>query len=561
MPYAIGHKRSPATLVVALLALLAPVTSGCTTQRALDRIVLARINEEPFTAQDLQDDYATIHGGHTLLLAGKGALREFLDKALERRLLVQEAFRIGLDGDPAIQERLRHIRRARAREGLLKDRLDAPVTIDPAEVQRAADRLKVVFDVRRIVLLTQEEAQAALARVRAGEDFGQVSSEISIGEGDRRRGGLLVGLTWGSLPRAVEERLYALQEGEVSEPFPTVEGWTILRVQRRIEREKAEIEKIRPAIENGIRMRVRQERLEALRAELMGRWRPVIHEQALAAENFFGAESPDIILAEAGEEHIGLREFRNSLPMEMLSVLPERVALSRIRRLLVEKALFDRLLILEGLRLGYGNRPEVLRVQNGMLLEKILAEYVYAGISVSDEEIAAYYRDHPKEFSHPARAKVRSILVFSEGEAGAIRDAISQGKDFATLAREQSKDALTSAIGGEMGWMVEGRARPPFSSVVFTLPPQEVSVARDGEGYRVIQVVAREEAKVRPRDEVREEARARALAAKQRGEARRWIGTLRNASTIQVLEAGIVEAEQAYQEQLKAKIEQRRSKN
>jgi hypothetical protein len=215
--------------VAAVLALLALGAGGCATSPWLDRIVLATINDEPFTAQDLQDDYVSIHGGHTILLAGKGALREFLDKALERRLLVQEAYRIGLDRSPDIQERERQIRRARAWEGLLKDRLDAPITIDPVEVQRAADRLRIVFDVRRIVLLTSEDARAALARVRTGEDFGQVSSEISIGEGDRQRGGLLVGASWGALPPEIENRLYALQEGEISEPFPTPEGWTILK--------------------------------------------------------------------------------------------------------------------------------------------------------------------------------------------------------------------------------------------------------------------------------------------------------------------------------------------
>jgi parvulin-like peptidyl-prolyl isomerase len=294
----------------------------------------------------------------------------------------------------------------------------------------------------------------------------------------------------------------------------------------------------------------------------MRRWKPTIHEEEIDARNFFDGDGPDRILAEAGDERIGLREFRDRLPIDMLRRLPEQVALFRIRRHLVENALFDRLLILEGLRLGYGNRPEVerevLRVQNGLLLEKILPEYVYVDVSATDEEIKAYYQDHPKEFSHPARAKVRSILVTTEAEAGLIRDAVGQGKDFGTLAREQSKDGLTSGIGGEMGWMVEGKARPPFSNIIFTLPLAEVAVAKDGDGYRVIQVVGREEAKLRPLDEVRADASAKALALKQRQEVRRWIAKLRDGSTIRLLEAGIAEAEQAYQEQLKARIEQRR---
>jgi parvulin-like peptidyl-prolyl isomerase len=152
---------------------------------------------------------------------------------------------------------------------------------------------------------------------------------------------------------------------------------------------------------------------------------------------------------------------------------------------------------------------------------------------------------------------VRSILAADETEAGLLRDAIGEGKDFGTLAREQSKDPLTSSIGGEMGWMVEGQARPPFAKIAFTLPLGEVAVAKGGDGYRVVQVTAREEAKLRPLDEVREGARAKALAAKQFQETRRWVRKLREASTIQILEGGIVEAEQAYQEQLKAKAQQR----
>ena len=87
-------------------------------------------------------------------------------------------------------------------------------------------------------------------------------------------------------------------------------------------------------------------------------------------------------------------------------------------------------------------------------------------------------------------------------------------------------------------------------------------MAKDGDGYRVVQVEQREEARLRPFDEVREDARSKALAAKRVQEVRHWVNKLRAASTIEVREEGIAEAEQAYQEQVKAKIEQRRrSKN
>ena len=63
---------------------------------------LASVNGEAITVSDLQKEFTRRHGGHQRFLAGEVEARRFLDLVIDRRLLIQEAERLELQGLPAI---------------------------------------------------------------------------------------------------------------------------------------------------------------------------------------------------------------------------------------------------------------------------------------------------------------------------------------------------------------------------------------------------------------------------------------------------------------------------
>ena len=88
----------------------------------------------------------------------------------------------------------------------------------------------------------------------------------------------------------------------------------------------------------------------------------------------------------------------------------------------------------------------------------------------------------------------RHILVDTEEEAKTLEEELSQGADFAELARKHSKDTGSGQNGGELGWAPASNYVTEFADAVSTLPIGEISApVKTQFGYHIIQVIAREE--------------------------------------------------------------------
>jgi peptidyl-prolyl cis-trans isomerase C len=84
---------------------------------------------------------------------------------------------------------------------------------------------------RHILVPTEDEAKAALKRVRGGEDFAKVADDVSKDPGSK--GG---DLGWFTRDRMVPEfgdAAFKLKKGEISEPVKSQFGWHIIKVEER----------------------------------------------------------------------------------------------------------------------------------------------------------------------------------------------------------------------------------------------------------------------------------------------------------------------------------------
>ena len=88
----------------------------------------------------------------------------------------------------------------------------------------------------------------------------------------------------------------------------------------------------------------------------------------------------------------------------------------------------------------------------------------------------------------------RHILVETEEEAKSIYDRLKNGEDFATLAKELSKDTGSGANGGDLGWFGRGAMVPEFEEVAFKLKIGEISEPVKSQfGYHIIQALGHQE--------------------------------------------------------------------
>jgi peptidyl-prolyl cis-trans isomerase C len=170
----------------------------------------------------------------------------------------------------------------------------------------------------------------------------------------------------------------------------------------------------------------------------------------------------------------------------------------------------------------------------GLLMEKVVRQSVYSRVSISDDEIGRYYKEHREEFDRPAQVRARQIVVGSEAEGQRILGLLRQGKDFAEVAREYSLSPDSEA-GGDLGFFSRGQMPAEFDAVVFTLPVNRLSdLIKSEYGYHIFRVEESRKAVRLTLDEVRDAIREQLRATREEQTHLEWLQNLRERATIEV---------------------------
>ena len=91
-----------------------------------------------------------------------------------------------------------------------------------------------------------------------------------------------------------------------------------------------------------------------------------------------------------------------------------------------------------------------------------------------------------------SKASARHILVDSEDQCIALKQQISEGADFASLANQHSS-CPSGKNGGELGEFGPGQMVPEFDKVVFSAPVNEgQGPVKTQFGYHLLEVTARD---------------------------------------------------------------------
>ena len=137
-----------------------------------------------------------------------------------------------------------------------------------------------------------------------------------------------------------------------------------------------------------------------------------------------------------------------------------------------------------------------------------------------DQYTLARYKADTKRFEIPAQIGTRHILIKSSTSDARtkiekIQAELKSGADFAALAKQYSEDPGSAAKGGELGMNPRGRMVAPFEEAAWALSkPGDISPIVQSEfGFHIIRLEARQDAGVRPFEEVRESLRKEVLTS------------------------------------------------
>ena len=186
------------------------------------------------------------------------------------------------------------------------------------------------------------------------------------------------------------------------------------------------------------------------------------------------------------------------------------------------------------------------KVRERLLVRKMDGLEVSLRVSVSDEEIAAYYKANPDQFREGEERHVQQIFFpikegATDGEVDAQRKkaevahkAVLGGADFGETAKKVSEDAAATK-GGDLGFIKKGEVFPEFEQLIFSLKLREVSQpTRTRAGFHIVRFVEAKGGKVIPLASVSSKVRDQLFDEKRAKRRREWISELKRTSFLEI---------------------------
>jgi len=187
-------------------------------------------------------------------------LRDMIKKDLiAREVLMQEAMKLGFDKNPEVKVQLQNARETLVVNAMVREYLDK-ATITDAEMQGEYDRYKAQagdkeYHVRHILVATEPEAKAIIAKLKGGAKFEDLAKG-TLDQGSASSGGDLDWATPSSFPKPFSDAFVALQKGGYTQaPVQTENGFHVIKLDDTRAAKLPTFEEVKPRIKESLQER------------------------------------------------------------------------------------------------------------------------------------------------------------------------------------------------------------------------------------------------------------------------------------------------------------------
>ncbi len=190
---------------------------------------------------------------------------------------------------------------------------------------------------------------------------------------------------------------------------------------------------------------------------------------------------------------------------------------------------------------SYEEWTRILR--ENMMKDAVIFSEVQRSIVVDEAEIVSYHKLHPEEFTEPPEFKLKAITLTSgsgsdegiEAKKQEISRRIAAGEDFGALASEYS-EGPEKETDGDLGSFKKGNLARELEEPVENLKEGEVTPwIQFRNGWYLLKLVEKKEARVKPFEEAREDIQRKLLGEKTQVKLEEFLKELKEKSYIKIL--------------------------
>ncbi len=327
----------------------------------------------------------------------------------------------------------------------------------------------------------RREMESLLVELRQGSNFADLAKAHSDSE-TAHLGGLIGKVDRGVFTPELENIIWNLKDGELSDVVPTSVGFQVFKLESHIPPFSMPFEEARGRLRRRLVQEATAATLEEYFQELLAASGAVYQPEALDGEN------PEAVLFELDDVRLTLSDWRRR--QESRSVFAQRepdpgeqiAALAR-----------ESLFAWEAKRKGIADEPEIAEAlstaKRGVLTGHLAQEYMEQALAESEAgNVSAFYEENKRRYQSPKLVHVHILTRdFPGGEISyqlyeeleqLSKDVRASRRDFAEVARELSDD-LSAYRGGDLGSIrldaFAEWAGPPAQRKVAELAAGEVS--------------------------------------------------------------------------------------
>ncbi|MEA3486110.1 MAG: peptidyl-prolyl cis-trans isomerase [Thermodesulfobacteriota bacterium] len=185
-------------------------------------------------------------------------------------------------------------------------------------------------------------------------------------------------------------------------------------------------------------------------------------------------------------------------------------------------------------------------IRRNIISGRIIEKEIRSGITISEEEVGAYYSKHRDDYEGKEAARIQQILFVKPKDCDdSIRKELrvkaeetlkrlKNGESFGVLVGMYSQGPAAKS-GGDLGFVEKGMMFPEVDTAVSGLKKGESSeVIESPVGFHIIRVIDRRGAGIKPVEEVREEIIRNIGNEKITKKFQEWLKELREKSLVEI---------------------------
>jgi peptidyl-prolyl cis-trans isomerase C len=230
---------------------------------------VARVDGQAITEEDVKIALEELASGLPQQMDAAQRRSYAIDYLVDLKIVANQAAKEKLAETPEFRKRLDQTRDRLLMESILTREGDKGSTDEALKkfYEETVKGLKPEQEVkaRHILVEREDEAQAALARVKKGEDFSKLAAELSKDPGSGKEGGDLGWFEMGRMVPEFGEAAFKLEKGGVSEIVKTQFGFHIIKVEDKRDKKAPEFDAVKDQLKRYMTQKAQQDYVLKLR--------------------------------------------------------------------------------------------------------------------------------------------------------------------------------------------------------------------------------------------------------------------------------------------------------